>query len=196
MMRLASMKKIAALVAGATLLSGAAVAETVRNDEFRLTFPNWCGGVQKQEQKVGTPSGDQLNVVTYKAAAENGAPCILSYSEFPGVITDPESTMDNGRDEFLRSLGIPAKIENQKDVKVNGQPGLSFRFSADQPRPIFGRTDLVVSGNRLYHLIFVGFSAEQRTEAESSEFFRSFFVEAPAAAAPRARAQAEATSAE
>lgn len=173
-----SKKRLLVLVTVTLLLTAAtATAESVRSDQFQLNFPSWCGKVNKHEQRVASPNGD-LNVVTYTGKTADGA-CILSYSEFSGVIKDPDATIRNGRTEFLRSLGIKATVNRESERTVSGFPGQTFTFSAAEPRPIFGRTDLIVAGKRLYQVVYVGFTPESLSQAESSDLFQSLTVKVP-----------------
>ena len=113
---------------------------------------------------------------------------ILGYSQFSGKITDPDATLASGRDSLLKQLGATAS--NERDVKVSGHPARTFMYSASSPRAVFGRTDLVVVGPRMYQLIYLGFTQEALQKADVQSMFSTFNVEeieetpAPAAANP------------
>jgi len=148
-----------------------ALAENVDTDRFHVDFPDWCGKVAKKEQDVDSPSGP-IHQVTYVGKATSGAACIVTFSELKATINDPSAMMQSGRDSLIGSL--KAKLESEKNLTIAGQPGMSILYSATEPRPIFARTDLIVRDHRMYQLIFLGYTQEQRQQAEASSFFSSF----------------------
>ncbi len=177
------------------LIVPGAFAERLSEEEFSIAIPEWCGEAQKQNQQVDSPSGP-INVVTYVARGEDGAACIVTYSELSGPITDATTTIDSGRDSLLSQLKVD--LERENEIEVNGFEGRSFLFTTSNPRPVFGRSDMVVADDRLYQVIYIGYTPEARTEVENSELFRSLTIEAPAseemAAAPETPAPAPAAT--
>jgi hypothetical protein len=154
-------------------LAGAAQAAQVKGDAFSVTLPDGFGSPQQQKQTVNSASGP-INVVTYISKASDGSAVILGYSQFSGMIKDPDATLASGRDSLLKSLGATAKDE--RAVKVSGHPGRTFAYSAASPRPIFGRTDLVVVGPRMYQLVYLGFDQESLDKADVQNMFSTFKV--------------------
>jgi len=154
-------------------LATVAQAGQVKGDVFSVTLPDGFGNAQQQKQTVESPSGP-INVVTYISKADDGSAVILGYSEFSGTITDPSATLSSGRDSLLKSLGATAK--NERDVEVSGHPARTFNYSATEPRTVFGRTDLVVVGPRMYQLIYLGFTQEALQRADIQGMFTSFKV--------------------
>jgi hypothetical protein len=171
-----SKRPLAMLFTFVFTLSLATVAQAgqVKGDAFSVTLPDGFGSAQQQKQTVDSPSGP-INVVTYIAKADDGSAVILGYSEFSGKITDPAATLSSGRDSLLQSLGATAK--NERDVEVSGHPARTFNYSATQPRTVFGRTDLVVVGPRMYQLIYLGFTQEALQKADVQGMFTSFKVQ-------------------
>lgn len=160
--------------AGASAEMGAAV----NTDAFSVSLPAGFSEFAKQEQVVKTPTGP-MNQVTYVSKSPNGEACIVTYGEMSGPILDPKAMMVSGRDGLVKSLG--ATIEAEKELEINGKKGMTFLYSAAQPRPIFARTDMVVSGARLYNVIYIGPSAEARSNQDVESLFSSFKL---ASAAP------------
>jgi len=150
-----------------------AQAGQVKGDAFSVTLPDGFGNAQQQKQTVQSPSGP-INVVTYISKAEDGSAVIIGYSEFSGTITDPGATLTSGRDSLLKSLGATAN--NEKDVEVSGHPARTFNYSATSPRTVFGRTDLVVVGPRMYQLIYLGFTQEALQKGDVQGMFSTFKV--------------------
>lgn len=172
--------RVAFVVAIVLLIVPAAFAERLSEEEFSIELPSWCGDAQRQEQQVESPSGP-ITVVTYVARGEDGAACIITYSELSGPITDAEGTMKSGRDSLLQQLNVT--LEHEKAIEINGFEGRSIHFATTEPRPVYGRTDFVVADDRLYQVIYIGYTPEARDEVESSELFSSFMIEVPEAEA-------------
>lgn len=168
------------LVSVLLLFVPVASAERLSEEEFSIELPGSCGAAQKHEQKVESPSGP-IDVVSYVAKADDGSACIVIYSELSGPITDPESAIDSNRDSLLGQLGV--QVEAEKPITVSDFEGRSMQFTTTDPRPVFGRADFVVADDRLYQVIYIGYSQDSRMAMESSEFFNTLQIEAPAMAA-------------
>lgn len=154
-------------------LATVAQAGQVKGDAFSVTLPDGFADPQQQKQTVQSPSGP-ISVVTYISKANDGSAVILGYSEFSGVITDAPATLASGRDSLLKSLGATANSE--RAVEVSGHPARTFNYSATSPRTIFGRTDLVVVGPRMYQLIYLGFTQDGLQKADVQSMFSTFKV--------------------
>lgn len=172
---------VAAAVALTFTAAGARaeMGETVTTDGFSLQLPAGFSAFAKQEQKVETPSGP-VNQVTYVSKLPTGQACIITYGEMSGPILDPKAMMTSGRDSLLKSLG--ATMESEKEFEAEGNKGMSFVYSASTPRPIFARTDMLVQGARMYQVIYLGFTAEERNSEDVAALFSSFKLTPQAAA--------------
>jgi hypothetical protein len=159
------------------LVVPAALAAQVAENEFTIDLPLECGEAQKQQQRVDSPSGP-IDLVTYLARGEDGAACIVTYSELSGPITDAEGTINSGRDSLIQQLNVT--IENEQEMAVDGYDGRMVRFTTDQPRPIYGRSDFVVADDRLYQVIYIGFSYDARENIEHAGLFSSLSISGPA----------------
>ncbi|MDX1584045.1 MAG: hypothetical protein R3338_10650 [Thermoanaerobaculia bacterium] len=179
--------RLALLGAVLLLIIPVASAESVSEEEFSIDLPSWCGQATKQEQQIESPSGP-IDVVTYLAKGDDGAACIVTYSELSGPITDSAGTIESSRDSLLQQLNVD--VEGEKDIKVSGFEGRSINFMTADPRPIFGRTDLVVADDRLYQVIYIGFTAEARDKIQDSSLFTSLEILSPEPAETEAVAEA------
>ena len=172
-----------------------ATAATVEEESFRIDLPEGFEKFKKQAQKVKSENGD-IEQVTYISKDGEGDIVIVTYGQMPGVILDPEATMDSGRESLVKSLN--ATLAGQREIEIDGKPGISFEYSADKPRVIFARTDLVVAGPRLYQVIYLTQTVDSLREDETEEIFTSFDLNDPvielATAEVSRRAQAEASS--
>lgn len=166
------------LAAVVLLVVPVATAEKLSEEEFSIELPSLCGQAQMQKQQVDAPSGP-IDVVTYVARGEDGSACIVTYSELSGPITDAAATIDSGRDSLLTQLNV--QLERESHIDVNGFEGRSFQFSTSDPRPVFGRADMVVADDRLYQVIYIGYTTDARNAVEASTLFGSLDIEAPEA---------------
>jgi hypothetical protein len=155
-------------------LAPAMFAQTpVERDSFRITLPAGFEEFTRQQQTVKSATGD-IQQITYVSKGTGGNAVIVTYGQMAGKILDPTATMNSGRDSLLKSLG--ATLASEKQVQIDGKPGLSFSYSAEKPRPIFARTDLIVAGPRMYQVIFLGASAEALASEATQRMFSSFDI--------------------
>lgn len=162
-------------LAVALLTAAPMLGETVRETEFSIQLPPNCTGAKKQVQNIDSPSGPIVNV-TYIAQGSDGI-CIVGYSELTGPITEPAMMIDSGRDSLMNELATSIEMESSTDD--GDLVGRTIRYSGGAARPLYGRTDFVVADDRLYQVVFIGFSGDSRTAAEESSFFNSFDVKVP-----------------
>lgn len=187
-------KTFTLMILGALALAPA-YAGTVQKGSFSIAIPDGFSEFAKQEQTVKSASGD-IKQVTYVSKGTQGDAVIVTYGAMPGPIQDPMAAMAGGRDSLLKSLG--ATVGSQKEVQIDGHPGMTVEYSATSPRPIFARTDFVVEGARLYQVIFLGATPESVVSPEVQSMFGSFNLneeaiataDAPKAEAPQAAREA------
>ncbi|MGA7616223.1 MAG: hypothetical protein WBX15_13695 [Thermoanaerobaculia bacterium] len=187
-------RTLPALLLTGALVVPAAIAETgphVDNSQFTLTLPAGFGQFAKQEQTVASPNGP-IKQTTWVSKAKDGSAFIVSLSKMPGKILDPKAMMDSGRDSLLKSLN--ATLENESKKEFEGHPGRSILYSASSPRPIFARTDLVISNDSMFQLIYLGFDQSTRQAPEITNSFGSFEVKESAPAAAKANTTAPAAT--
>lgn len=145
----------------------------VDRESFSITLPTGFSEFARQEQTVKSQSGD-IKQVTYVSKGVGGNAIIVTYGTMSGKILEPAAMMGSGRDSLIKSLG--AALQEEKSLEIDGKPAMSISFTAEKPRPIFARTDLVVVGPRMYQVIFLGASAESLAHESTQQFFQSFDV--------------------
>lgn len=145
----------------------------VEQDSFSITLPAGFSEFARQAQTVKSENGD-IQQITYVSKGLQGNAVIVTHGTMSGKILEPAKMMGSGRDSLIKSLG--AKLEGEKQLEIDGKPALSITFSAEKPRPIFARTDLVVAGPRMYQVIFLGSSAEALASESTQALFQSFDI--------------------
>ncbi len=170
---------------------------TVELDGLSVSLPAGFEKFAKDEQTVESESGP-IRSVTYVSKSAAGDAIIVSFSEFSGPLLNPNQMMTSGKDSLLK--GANAKSESEEPKELDGQPGLHLLFSADQPRPLFGRGQYGVQDDRMYQLIYLAGSPDRRLSPEAELFFGSIDLEeqadaeAPASETPAAKAPPEAAA--
>lgn len=173
------------------MVSSAWAVTPVEEESFAVTLPDGFSKFAKKQQTVKSESGD-IQQVTFVSTAPDGDAVIVTYGEMSGKILDPQATMKSGRDSLINSLR--ANLASERELEIDGNPALSISFSAEKPRPIFARTDLVVAGPRMYQVIYLGGTQEDLTSVATEMFFSSFDIDEAAIEAAEARLAAEAAA--
>ena len=146
------------------------VPTPVELDGLSLTLPAGFSKFEKQEQTVQSDSGPILNVTNISKSV-TGEVIIVSYSDFSGPLLNPNQMMTSGKDSLLKGAG--AQSESEEFAELDGNPGMKLLFSAQQPRPLFGRGQYAVDDDRMYQMIFLTNSAERRASPVAETFFSS-----------------------
>ena len=105
---------------------------------------------------------------------------VVSVSKMPAKVVDTAKLLDSTRDSLLKSVN--GTIENEQNVPGDAPArNLTFRSGA-----AFLRARLAISGDRLYDVLYVGRSEDQRALPSIGQIFDSFQIAAPPAAQPTA----------
>ncbi|HEV7241646.1 MAG TPA: hypothetical protein VGQ36_20610 [Thermoanaerobaculia bacterium] len=157
-----------ALAIAAMTLSMAAMAAPVKTNAFSITLPDGFGEFTKQDQKTDSPEG-KIETTNWISKAPTGEAVVITVSTMPAPITDADKAIAGMRDALLKSLSATLESENKGELVFKGSGA-------------FLRSKLLVDGNRMLQVLYVGRSEEQRSAAGVGEIFQSFHVaEAPAA---------------
>lgn len=164
------------LVALVVVAAPAGAEQVAENGEFSVNLPSQCGELQRQAQTLESDNGP-IETVTWVGRGDGGI-CIVNYTELTGPIIEPEAQIDNGVESLMKELGTT--IEREKDQEIAGFPGRSIAYSGTAgSRQLFGRTDFAVAHDRIYQVIYIGYTPDDLLAAENSGYFRSLAIEAP-----------------
>ena len=162
---------VAALVFAVTASAG-----PVKTDAFSITLPEGFGEFATQAQKTDSPEG-KIDTTNWISKAPTGEAVVVTVSTMPAPITDAAKAMDGMRESLLKSLN--ATLESEEKIEDGKAANLLFKGSG-----AFLRSRLLVDGNRMMQVLYVGRSEEQRSAPTVGEIFQSFHTEAaPAPAA-------------
>lgn len=149
-------------------------AMDVQNEAFRITLPAGFAAFTSQAQAVKAAEGT-IETTNWISKAPTGEAVVVTVSKMPGKILDPATLMTSTRESLLKSLN--ATLENEE--KVEGEkPATNLMFRSASAA--FLRSRLVVDGDRLYQLLYVGRSEEQRAAGTVGQLFDSFHINTPA----------------
>jgi hypothetical protein len=172
--------RIFSTAAAALLIAVAANAAPVSNDAFSVTLPTGFGEFAKQTQTVAGKEG-KIETTNYISKSPTGEAVVVTVSKMPGKILNPTQMIDGTRDGLLKQLN--ATVDNEQALAGDAQGKVINFHSANA----WLTSQLAVNNDMLYQLLYVGRSAEQRSNAAVSSMFQSFHVNAPAA--PQAAAK-------
>jgi len=171
---------VLALAAGVTAQADEAA---VPNGVFTMSVPAGYAGFTKQVQTTQSPEGE-IEVTNWISKAPTGEAVIVTMSRMPGTILDPQKLIAAMRDSLLKSLGATLESEEPRPGELTSSR-LLFRSAA-----AWFRARFTVADDRVYQLLYVGRSAEQRDTPAVGAMFDSFQLTAAAAPAEAAAAAA------
>ena len=144
------------------------------NDGFTVSLPAGYAGFTKQVQTAKTPEGE-IETTNWISKAPTGEAVIVTASRMPGKILDPQKLIASTRASLLKSLNATLESEEPRPGDV---PSTRMLFRSDAA---YFRARFTVIDDRLYQLLYVGRSEEQRTAPAVGAMFDSFHVAAAAA---------------
>jgi hypothetical protein len=162
------MTPIALMVAAALPL---VAQSTPGHEAFDITLPTGFAEFTKQVQKAESPEGT-VETTNWISRAESGEAVVVTVSKMPGHILDPDKLIDATRDSLLKSL--KATLENEEDV-TGELPETRLQFRSDAA---VLQSKLLVDDDRLYQVLYVGRSPEQRAAPAVAQLFSSFRIAA------------------
>ena len=151
---------------------------------FDITLPAGFAEFTSQVQKTESPDGT-VETTNWISRAQTGEAVVVTMSKMPGRFLDPEKMMHATRDSLLKSL--KATLENEQDVAGEKKSTMiQFRSEA-----AVLQSQLLVDDDRLFQVLYVGRTPEQRSAPGVTELFSSFKVAAApkVAEAPAAKPQ-------
>jgi hypothetical protein len=177
-----ALRGIAASMLALTCVAGAYAQSTpVTNDAFTIALPAGYAEFTKQVQTTKAPAGD-IETTNWVSKAPTGEAVIVTESKLPGKILDPQKLIESTRASLLKTLNATLESEEPRAGEL---PSTRLLFRSDAA---WFRARFTVDDDRLYQLLYVGRSADQRSAPAVSAIFDSFHLTAPTAASATAGA--------
>jgi hypothetical protein len=176
------MKNMVLTAVAAVLFAGVAFAGPVKTDAFSITLPEGFGEFATQAQKTDSPEG-KIETTNWISKAPTGEAVVVTVSTMPAPITDAAKAMDGMRESLLKSLN--ATLESEEKIDDGKAANLLFKSQG-----AFLRSKLVVDGDRMMQVLYVGRSEDQRNASGVAELFQSFHAETVAEAPAETTASA------
>jgi hypothetical protein len=143
----------------------------VASDGFTVSLPSGYAAFTKQVQTTKAPEGE-IETTTWISKAPTGEAVVVTSSRLPGKILDPQKLITSTRESLLKSLSATLESEEPRPGDL---PSTRMLFRSDAA---FFRARFTVVDDRLYQLLYVGRSEEQRAAPAVSGMFESFNVTA------------------
>jgi hypothetical protein len=139
----------------------------VASDGFTVSLPAGYAEFTKQVQTTKAPDGE-IETTNWISKAPTGEAVVVTSSRLPGKILDPQKLITSTRASLLTSLN--AKLESE-EPRPGDLPSTRMLFRSDAA---FFRARFTVVDDRLYQLLYVGRSEEQRAAPAVGAMFDSF----------------------
>jgi hypothetical protein len=149
----------------AVILVAAAVQAA---EPFNLTLPTGFGAFTSQTQMAG-----KIEVTNWISKSPTGEAIVVTMSKFSGKILDANKLFASTRDGLVKSQNLTLDSEE----KVAGTPA-SERLSYHSGSNAFLRSRLIASGDRLFQVLYVGHTPEQRDNPAVGTMLDSFAINA------------------
>ncbi len=147
----------------------------VANDGFTVSLSAGYGEFTKQVQTTKAPEGE-IETTNWISRAPTGEAVVVTSSRMPGKILDPQKLIASTRASLLASLNATLESEEPRPGDV---PSTRMLFRSDAA---YFRARFTVVDDRLYQLLYVGRSADQRAAPTVGKMFDSFRITATPAA--------------
>ncbi|HVS31341.1 MAG TPA: hypothetical protein VMS98_07785 [Thermoanaerobaculia bacterium] len=144
-------------------------AEDVKNEVFSIDLPAGYAAFIKQVQKQKSPEGE-ITATNWISKSPNGEAIVVTMSQMPGKILDPQKMMTSTRASLVKALG--ASLE-QEEMREGAVPSARLLFYSDDA---FFRSRLVIDDDRLYQILYVARTAEQRVSPAATQIFETFRI--------------------
>ena len=149
----------------ATILIAAAAQAA---EPFNLTLPTGFGAFTSQTQTAG-----KIQLTNWISKSPTGEAVVVTMSKFSGKILDPSKLFASTRDGLVKSQNLILDSEE----KLAGTP-VSERLSFHTGSNVFVRSRLIAAGDRLYQVLYVGHTTEQRDNPAVGTMLDSFAINA------------------
>ena len=141
----------------------------VASDGFTVSLPSGFAPFTKQVQTAKAPEGE-IETTNWISKAPTGEAVVVTSSRLPGKILDPQKLIASTRESLLKSLNATLESEEPRPGDL---PSTRMLFRSDAA--VF-RARFTVVDDRLYQLLYIGRSEEQRAAPAVSGMFDSFDV--------------------
>jgi hypothetical protein len=166
------LQKSLGFAAAVVLLAGGSPAAEIGGDAFHISLPAKFAVASKTSTNKGG-----VETTTWVSKADDGTAVVVSVSRMPARIADPVKAMDGARDSLLKSVN--GTLEREEVA-----PGdMAARLLLFRSGGAFLRSRLAVDGDRLYSVLYVARSEEQRARPSVAQVFDSFTI-TPSAVVP------------
>ncbi len=177
------MKKITVFAAAAIVAAGLAqIANAADAQPFQLTLPTGFGTFASKAQTAKDQNGKDIQITNWISKSPTSEAIVVTVTKMWAKIANPNLQMASMRDAVIKSVPN-ATLDSQQ--KLDGStPAMTFDFHSGTA--VFLRAKLMVKGDSMYQLLYVGRTPDERANPSVESMFQSFVINAPQASAATA----------
>lgn len=158
------------VVAIAASLACGAMASEVRTNAFTIELPGDFAAFQKKADTQSSDDGKIDTTTWVSKSPSTAAAVIVAVSTMPGKIANTQKLFDKTRDALVSSLH--ATLESDESL----QQSVPSRSLLLHTETAFIRARLMATNKRLYQILYVARSREQRTDPNVETVFGSLHL--------------------
>jgi len=155
------------------LMVAGIAAHAAETESFTVTLPNGFAPFQQVRSQAGKVPQGKIETVNYVSKSPIGEAVVVTISRMPARLGSPGSLLSGIRDSLLKAFS--ATLEKEQNLP-GPRPASGLLFKGNAERPLFYRAHVMVDGNTIYQLIYVGRSTQQRTAAPIARVFETFRI--------------------
>lgn len=145
---------------------------------FSIQLPSGFLETESEIQPIQTEMGE-IETVNYTSFSETAA-AMIGTSTYPEALLvfikgKERDVLEGAQEGALKNVN--GTVVTEKNLEIASQPAKSLEFTAEaDDQPLYGRALFILSGNRLYHILFITSNKEEISNSSTNAFFDSFKI--------------------
>ena len=146
---------------------------------FSIQLPEGFVETEIEMQPIQTEMGE-IETVNYTSFSETAA-AMIGTSTYPEALLvfikgKERDVLEGAQEGALKN--VSGTVVSEKSLDISSNPAKSVEFTAEaDDQPLYGRALFILSGNRLYHVLFITSNKEEVNSIQTNAFFDSFKFE-------------------
>lgn len=146
---------------------------------FSIQLPEGFVETEIEIQPIQTEMGE-IETVNYTSFSETAA-AMIGTSTYPEALLvfikgKERDVLEGAQEGALKN--VSGTVVSEKSLDISSNPAKSVEFTAEaDDQPLYGRALFILSGNRLYHVLFITSNKEEVNSIQTNAFFDSFKFE-------------------
>jgi hypothetical protein len=121
----------------------------------------------------------EIETVNYTSFSDTAA-AMIGTSTYPEALLvfikgKERDVLEGAQEGALKN--VSGTVVTEKNLEIDSFPAKSLEFTAEaDDQPLYGRALFILSGNRLYHILFITSNKEEISNTATNAFFDSFKI--------------------